>query len=124
MAILIVEDDAGVSQTLSSILREEGYDVAQVADGLEAVAYLDQNAPPELILLDLMMPNMDGVQLKARLIRDQKLAAIPVIVVSARPDVGRVAKHMGADGFLGKPMSFEELLHVVQNRAITARNKM
>lgn len=124
MAILIVEDDAGVSQTLSSILREEGYVVDTVGDGVEAVDYLGRHAAPELILLDLSMPNMDGVQLRTRLLGDETLASVPVIVVSARPDVGRVAERIGADGFLGKPMSFEELLHVVQNRAITARNKM
>ena len=72
-----------------------------------------------MILLDLMMPGMDGVDFRARQQADPALRGIPVVIISARPDVARQAERLHADAFLQKPMSFEELLHVVQNRAIT-----
>jgi DNA-binding response OmpR family regulator len=72
-----------------------------------------------LILLDLMMPEMDGIGFRVRQLADSRLASIPVIVLSARPDVAHQAKQLLVDDFLAKPMNFDELLHVVQNRAIT-----
>jgi CheY-like chemotaxis protein len=65
------------------------------------------------------MPEMDGIEFRVRQLADSRLASIPVIVISARPDVERRAKQLLVDDFLPKPMNFEELLHVVQNRAIT-----
>jgi CheY-like chemotaxis protein len=119
MSILIVEDDDGVRDSLAAILREEGYVCELVGTGAEALARLAKRPLPNLILLDLMMPVMDGVDFRQRQLADAELCKIPVIVISARPDVARQAAQLGADGFLQKPMSFEELLHLVQNRAIT-----
>ena len=88
------------------------------ASAQEALAML-RREPVELILLDLMMPHMDGVDFRARQLADPALRNIPVVIISARPDVARQAAELHVDDFLRKPMSFEELLHVVQNRAIT-----
>jgi CheY-like chemotaxis protein len=89
------------------------------ADGLEAIRYLATHDPPELILLDLMMPEMDGSELRRRLLARPEWAGIPVVIVSARPDSKQRAQLLHVDDVLVKPMSFEELLHVVQNRAKT-----
>jgi CheY-like chemotaxis protein len=119
MSILIIEDDDGVRDSLAAILREEGH-VVEVADsGAGAMARLARRPLPTLILLDLMMPGMDGIDFRQRQLADEALRKIPVVIISARPDVAWQAAQLRADAFLRKPMSFEELLHVVQNRAIT-----
>src|SRR5438046_2810996 len=112
MAILVVEDDAGVRDTFVSILREEGYEVYAAQDPIEAFKWLEQNTP-SLILLDLMRPWMDGVDFAKKLRMGTRLHDVPIIVVSARPDVGERAQMAGARSWLKKPMSFDELLHAI-----------
>ena len=119
MSVLIIEDDDGVRDSLAAILREEGYFVEMVNDGAAAFARLQRRPLPTLILLDLMMPIVDGIDFRKRQLADPELRKIPVVIISARPDVAEQAHTLGADAFLQKPMSFEELLHVVQNRAVT-----
>ena len=119
MSILIVEDDDGVRESLSEILVEEGYSVDTVPDGPTALRYLQDHPLPTLILLDLVMPNMSGAEFRNRLLADEQLAAIPIIVLSARNDGAKIARLLGAEDFLSKPMNFDELIHVVQNRAVT-----
>lgn len=119
MSVLIIEDDDGVRDSLAAILREEGYFVEMVNNGAEALARLQERPLPTLILLDLMMPVVDGIDFRKQQLADPELRKIPIIIISARPDVAEQAHTLGADAFLQKPMSFEELLHVVQNRAIT-----
>jgi CheY-like chemotaxis protein len=119
MSILIIEDDDGVRETIASILREEGYVVETASNGATALRLVAELPLPTLILLDLMMPVMDGIDFRTRQLADPALRAIPTVIISARPDVARRAAELNVDAFLQKPMSFEELLHVVQNRAIT-----
>ena len=119
MSILIIEDDDGVRDSLAAILRDEGHLVEAVGNGSEAMARLQRRPLPTLILLDLMMPGMDGIDFRQRQLGDAALRKIPVVIISARPDVARQAARLHVDAFLRKPMSFEELIHVVQNRAIT-----
>lgn len=122
MSVLIIEDDDGVRDSLAAILREEGYFVELVNDGAAALERLRQRPLPTLILLDLMMPVVDGIDFRKRQLADAELRNIPVVIISARPDVAEHAHMLGDVDFLQKPMSFEELLHVVQNRAITEVN--
>jgi two-component system, chemotaxis family, chemotaxis protein CheY len=119
MSVLIVEDDEGVQHAIAEVLRDEGYEVTVAANGGEALELLRRGELPQLILLDLMMPGMDGIEFRQRQLADPRLSRIPVIVISARPDVARQARRLQADDFLAKPMSFRALLHVVQNRAVT-----
>lgn len=119
MSILIVEDDEGVGPSLANLLRDEGYDVDVVANGKLGLQKLAREPLPSLILLDLMMPDMDGIEFRMRQLGDSRIASIPVIVLSARPDVALQAKQLLVADFLQKPMNFEELLHAVQNCAIT-----
>jgi CheY-like chemotaxis protein len=120
MSVLVIEDDDGVSLSVATLLRDEGYTVEVVNGGTAAMRRLESGPLPSLILLDLMMPDMDGIEFRRRQLADPRFAEIPVIILSARPDVGYQAARLRADDFLRKPMSFEALLHVVQNRAITA----
>jgi CheY-like chemotaxis protein len=122
MSILIIEDDDGVGMSLAALLRDEGYSVEIATGGRAALARLRRDPLPSLILLDLMMPDMDGVEFRSHQLADARLATIPVVVISARPDIARQARELRIDDYFAKPMNFEELLHVVQNRAITAVN--
>lgn len=118
--ILVIEDDSGVQEALVDLLRNEGYDVQAARNGDEALQLLVGASPlPSLILLDLMMPTMDGFEFRRRQRADARFERIPIIVISARTDVAQKARALGAVDFLAKPMHFDELLQVVQNRAVT-----
>ena len=119
MSVLIIEDDEGVRQSLAEVLQDEDYEVVSVANGAQGLESLKSDPLPSLIVFDLNMPGMDGSEFRSRQLSDQRIAEIPVIVISARPDIAEQARRLQATDFLAKPMSFEELLHVVQNRAVT-----
>ncbi|WP_437280277.1 response regulator [Sorangium sp. So ce375] len=111
--ILVVEDDLDIRSILTQLLMFEGYDVEEAADGAEALALLRRDGPPALILLDLMMPVMDGWQLRAELQRDPELASIPVVIVSADVRVEQEASRLRVAGLLKKPLQIEPLLELV-----------
>ena len=119
MAILVIEDDGDVRGCVSQLLRSEGFTVDGAENGQEALAYLRTHPAPSLILLDLTLPVVDGVEFRKRQLADARLAKIPVIVLSGRRDGPTCARKIGAADFLEKPVNLDELLHVVQNRAIT-----
>ena len=83
MTILVVEDSADARALMRSLLVRQGYDVAMANDGLEALNYLEDHARPALILLDLRMPVMDGLQFLERQSQRPAVADIPVVVYSA-----------------------------------------
>jgi len=111
--VLIVEDDNDISDVLTQILQYEGYAVNTVGNGLEALEFLRKSEPPGLILLDLMMPVMDGWQFRAEQQKDPELAKIPVVIVSADGRVYQKATSIGAAGYLKKPIELETLLDIV-----------
>ncbi|AKT42254.1 chemotaxis protein CheY [Chondromyces crocatus] len=110
--ILVVDDDQDIRDTLTELLVDEGYDVLNAAHGGEALATLRSQTRPNLILLDLMMPVMDGWQFRAEQSKDPEFADIPVVVVSATGKDDKVAK-LGAVQLLKKPIRLEELLDAV-----------
>ncbi len=111
--VLIVEDDHWIRQLLSDLLVEEGYCVASARHGKEALDLLNSGSRPCVMVLDLMMPVMDGWQLLAIMREDSQLQHIPVLVVSAsRPQGGPE----GATRFLSKPINVEALLAEVGAR--------
>jgi CheY-like chemotaxis protein len=109
--VLVVDDNPEIRSSLKEVLEEEGYRVAGVADGREALDYLRTEERPQLILLDLMMPVMDGWQFRAEQRKNPTLASIPVIVISAMADA---AGDIGAERVLSKPLSPEVLLGAVE----------
>ncbi len=80
--VLIIEDDAPIREAIAEVLEMEGYSVSQARDGREGLREARER-PPNLIILDLMMPNMNGLQFRAAQNEDAALADIPVIVISA-----------------------------------------
>jgi CheY-like chemotaxis protein len=114
LGVLVVEDDPDIQQVLRFALEMAGYPVTTAGNGVEAMRQLQAATPPCLILLDLMMPVMDGWQFRAAQQRDPALAAIPVVVISADGRVPQKATSMGAAGYLAKPVDFDKLVEVVQ----------
>ncbi len=109
--IFIVEDDTDTREMLGRFLELEGFAVETAANGAQALRRLEAGVRANVILLDLMMPVMDGWQFRKEQIRRAQLAAIPVIVVSA---VGRDRiEKIDADAYLSKPVDLEELLESV-----------
>jgi CheY-like chemotaxis protein len=116
-AILVVEDDRDVRDTLVRILGDAGYQVRGVADGREALAELQRpgGPRPSLIILDLRMPRMDGRQLHDELGRDPALSDIPIIVLSADGRPASQGQLRRAVAVVAKPVRLEKLLNLVDS---------
>ena len=111
--ILIVDDDPDLQEALADLLQTRGYRVSRADDGAKALQRLRQSDAPCLILLDLMMPVMDGHEFLAHRNADPVLAGIPVVVISAgRHPQGSVAP--GAAEVLYKPFESDDLLRTIQ----------
>ncbi len=110
-SVLVVEDDEDIRAAIAEILEGEGYEVAIAANGSEALEELRHIRRPGLILLDLMMPVMNGHEFLARIRETPKLQSVPVLVLTA---VSTEAPP-GARGLLRKPFIVEELLDAVQS---------
>jgi CheY-like chemotaxis protein len=117
--VLVVEDDREIRDTLIEILGEHGYAATGAADGLEGLAALrGPGDRPCLILLDLMMPRMDGRGFRAAQLADPALAAIPVVVLSAYRDVDVDAREMQVSEHLRKPVRLGDLLRVLRTHCV------
>jgi CheY-like chemotaxis protein len=110
--VLLVEDDREIRETITDILRDEGHVVMGAGNGQEALEELSR-APADVILLDLMMPVMDGWQFRAEQQKHPVWRHIPVIVVSADAQIADKARSIGAHGFLRKPLNIDDLLRLV-----------
>jgi CheY-like chemotaxis protein len=114
MGILLIDDDLSIRTVLAEILEDEGYHVTSAANGQEALQYLQQqHTVPCLILLDLMMPIMNGWDFRRAQQQDPQLASIPVVVISADNSVPQKAASLGARGYLAKPIAIERLIALV-----------
>jgi CheY-like chemotaxis protein len=111
--VLIAEDDDDVRDNLALLLEIRGYSVAKAANGRQALDLLVQAGAPCLLLLDLMMPVMDGWQLRAELLKDPFLARIPVVLLSGMADVDKAAQHLAAVEYLNKPVDLKKLYSLV-----------
>jgi CheY-like chemotaxis protein len=113
--VLVVDDDRDIRDVVADALEAEGYRVVTATDGRDAIHLLrGAGDMPSLILLDLMMPGMDGAQFRAEQQRDPVLEAIPVVVLSADAGLGAKAKSLGVAGHLKKPVTLEMLLETVR----------
>ena len=106
--VFIIEDDIDTREMLGKFLELEGYHVETASNGQQAIERLSRGANACVIVLDLMMPVMDGWQFRRLQAADERLARIPTIVVSA---AGRERmSHISADAYLAKPIDMDELL--------------
>ncbi|HLL52108.1 MAG TPA: response regulator [Myxococcaceae bacterium] len=113
--VMVVDDDTHIREALREVLEDEGYAVVGFANGREALEHLKapRDGAPGLILLDLMMPVMNGWQFRQAQLEDPSLADIPVAVISADGGLIRQAASMNATARLRKPIELDELLETV-----------
>jgi CheY-like chemotaxis protein len=110
--VLVVEDDEGIREALVDLLDSEGFSVTSAIHGADALERLRAASElPDVILLDLMMPVLDGWAFRAEQRQDPKLSAIPVVVITASRNADLTA--LAPKAFLKKPIDFDELLRVL-----------
>ncbi|MDF2694586.1 MAG: response regulator [Labilithrix sp.] len=113
--VFVVEDDPDIRDMITQILELEGYCVRTATDGSDALMQIRaQGQHPALILLDLMMPVMNGWEFRTAQLQDPRLASIPVVVLSGDGTVAAKAGTMHANGFLKKPVDLNALLQTVE----------
>jgi CheY-like chemotaxis protein len=112
--ILVVDDDVDCRNLLETALGFEGFGVITARNGAEALAAAREHQP-RLILLDLMMPVMDGYQFRAQQQADAEIADIPVICISGTHQAQRAARRLGAAGCIEKPIALEELIRTMRD---------
>jgi CheY-like chemotaxis protein len=111
--VLVVDDESDIRQAVAEVLSYEGYQVLAACDGADALAKV-RAYHPELVLLDLMMPRMDGWEFRRAQMGDPEVCRIPVVVLSALesgPD------GLDAEGYIGKPFEMDELVSAVRRYA-------
>lgn len=112
--VLAIDDDPDFREGLTDVLDEFGYCVRTASNGREALEALRAEPAPDVILLDLRMPEMDGRQFRELQARDERLSAIPLVVVSGSREVGEEAESLGADAVLEKPFGVDQLLRSIE----------
>ncbi len=113
--VLIVEDEESILLSLEFLLRKEGYDVGSARDGAAALRALEQQ-PPDLVLLDVMLPLVDGFEVCESIRANPALRHTRIMLVTARGREAEIARGMalGADAYLTKPFSTRELMEKVR----------
>jgi CheY-like chemotaxis protein len=112
--VFVIEDDLDIRESVVEVLADEGFTVSAAGDGLQALAILRGALPkPDLILLDLMMPVMNGFQFREEQRKDPELAAIPVVVITADVNARAKAESLAAAGFIQKPVKIQPLLDMI-----------
>lgn len=110
--ILLVEDDSGIRESVAEVLELEGYQVSAVSNGSDALEWLAREVPPDVLLVDLVMPVMSGGELLARMKADPRLAEVPAILMTGAMPSPQCAIPT-ADATLSKPFELDALLDVV-----------
>ncbi|MBF0096088.1 MAG: response regulator transcription factor [Magnetococcales bacterium] len=122
--ILIIEDEEDLLLTLEYNLKNEGYQVFPFATGEEGLEWVSQNGPPDLAMLDIMLPGMSGIEVCHRLRMDERTRATPILFLSAKGDDSDrvVGFELGADDYVVKPFHVRELM--LRVRAILRRSSV
>jgi CheY-like chemotaxis protein len=113
--ILVVEDDERIQRLVELVLRGEGYSVLQAGDGRQALDLID-SARPDLVLLDLMLPVLDGWALRERLRQRPTTSDIPIILMSAVRNLPETARKLDVADYLSKPFEIDDLVRSVRQR--------
>ena len=117
--VLIVEDDDDIRETLLEVLSDNGFEPSSAANGAEALTFLRDHtdSKPHVILLDMMMPVLDGWGFRSAQLADPSLRSIPVIVLTAHASIEETAAALGVTGFLRKPVRLDPLLDAIRRHA-------
>ncbi len=118
--ILVVDDEERIRQSLNGILKDEGYEVLEAKDGLQALKQIETE-PPELVLLDIWMPGMDGMEVLERM--KGQIPNLPIIMISGHGNIELAVKaaKLGAYDFIEKPLSLEKVLLTVNNALLFSK---
>jgi CheY-like chemotaxis protein len=111
--ILVVEDDPDLRETLLEVLEDEGFEVSIAANGREALDILETRRGAALVLLDLVMPDMDGLEFLRRQLQSPALSSVPVVILTGDSKGQNEARTMGFAHALAKPFREEDLLRLV-----------
>jgi len=113
--ILVADDDEDIRQVIGLVLEPFGFDIVGAGDGIEALAVLRANPDVRLILLDLMMPRLSGIEMMKSLKEDVVLGRIPVVILSGDNTVSATAPAIGAASYLRKPVDLDSLLQTINS---------
>jgi CheY-like chemotaxis protein len=111
-AVLVVDDDKDIRETLQELIEDEGYDVASARNGLEALERIRERRFG-LVVLDLFMPGMDGTEFRRRQLADPEIAGVPVVVISAAAGLEERVASMRPAAHLEKPIAVDDLLDLI-----------
>lgn len=112
--ILVVDDEVSVRQMCGRFLRLNGFNVREADDGQDAWETLSLNSDVALIVLDVNMPRVGGVELCQRIRSDPTFRSVPIVMISGRGELDRLAANVGASAWLRKPFRLSELLESVR----------
>lgn len=115
-SVLVVDDEPLTRNLLRLMLERAGFDILEAEDGLKALLSVSENKP-DVIVLDVMMPHMDGLTVCEKLRSNPETAVLPIILLSARanPEAVQEGMEAGADEYLSKPVSREELIRTIRS---------
>jgi CheY-like chemotaxis protein len=119
--VLVVDDDAEIRQALAELLQDEEYSVLLAANGKEALDLIARGLKPDVILLDVMMPVMDGWHFLSARLRDPDLVEVPIIIISAGQEAEREARKVGVFEVAKKPLHVDDLIHRIEECRRRAR---
>lgn len=124
--ILAVDDDPEVLGTLGRVLEHENYDVTLASSGAQALNFLDKRKP-DMVILDIIMPEMDGITICRQLRRDPRFAALPILFLTAKGSTDDIVQGLdaGADDYVVKPFELAELrarIHALLRRGTRAQD--
>jgi DNA-binding response OmpR family regulator len=108
--VLVVDDDDNVRQTLAERLETSGYEVLLARDGRDAFEVIARGVNPDVILLDVVMPIMDGWHFLSARLRDPSIVAVPVVLMSGGQEAERQSHKIGVCGFIRKPLDIGDLV--------------
>ena len=111
--ILVIEDDNSIRELLVELLESEGYTVTSAINGLDGLKKLEKGSLPNLILIDLMMPVMDGYSFRIEQLKSDIWSNIPTVVMSAEATAKEKMKNFNITAFLSKPVELETILKTV-----------
>jgi CheY-like chemotaxis protein len=111
--VVVVDDEFGLAEVLAVTLSDLGYEAYTAANGVQGLTVMAEH-PPDLVLLDYMMPLLDGPGVLAAMKADPRLAGVPVVMMSAMPEATVKARCSGYAAFLRKPFPFDQLLAVLK----------
>lgn len=112
--ILIVDDETAILHALGLYLRQEGYSTEAIAKFDHYLANMEDSKLPDVVVLDILLNQEDGLKIAREIKDDPKTSRIPIILISALPNVDKLAKDVEADAFLAKPFDVKELNAAVE----------